>query len=90
MLPREVFEPGQTIDIGPLRFEIKHIGQTNRNMIIEAGNGDPNQYLAAGQRIEIGKCIFLIHYIGEKDGIVSMDEISDVNSKREENVPPLH
>jgi len=77
MLPREVFEHGQTLDIGTLRFEIKHIGQTNRNMIIEARNGDPNQYLSTGQRIEIGKCLFLIHYIGANDCIVSMDEISD-------------
>jgi sorbitol-specific phosphotransferase system component IIA len=77
MLPHEAFEQGQNIDIRQLRFEIKHVGQTNGNMIIEACNGDPNKYLTAGQRIEIGRCLFLIRYIGEKDGIVSMDEISD-------------
>ena len=81
MLPREAFEQGQNIDIRQIRFEIKHIGLTNRNMIIEACNGDPNKYFTAGQRVEIGMCLFLIRYIGEKDGIVSMDEISDHQQK---------
>ncbi len=79
MLLREIFKQGQKIDIRQCQFEIKHIGQTNRNMIMETCGSDPHRYFSVGQRLEIDRCLFLIRHIGEKAGIISMDEISEDN-----------